>query len=137
MKTNPTSSGPSDRVLASTLGSLQGLWTGIVNAMSERYAPLDLVWKKSKLDFGHSCRLQRKGRTLLYLMPDSGAILVAVVLGERAFHLALKSDLPAYIKKLLTDSHPYIEGRGIRFHLHTADDVPVVLRLVELKLQPK
>jgi hypothetical protein len=83
------------------------------------------------------CLLRHKKRTLLYLTPDKGQVLVAVVLGERAFELAMSASLPAAIKKMLAEAKPYAEGRGIRFPVDSVRGVPVVAKLVEIKTAPK
>lgn len=74
---------------------------------------------------------------LLYLTPDRDRIWVAVVLGERAFELAMASSIPAPIKALLSGSRPYAEGRGIRFAVDSPADVATVAKLVECKTAPK
>jgi hypothetical protein len=63
--------------------------------------------------------------------------LVAVVLGERAYELAMAASLPAAIKKMLSEAKPYAEGRGIRFPVDSVSGVPVVAKLVEIKTAPK
>ncbi len=79
------------------------------------------------------CMLQHKKRTLLYLTPDKDRIWVAIVLGERAFQLALASSLPEVIKNLFLEARPYAEGRGIRFPIHSPEDLPAVAELLEIK----
>jgi hypothetical protein len=71
------------------------------------------------------------------LTPEKDEIQVAVVLGERAAALAETSDLPQAIKTLIRETRPYAEGRGIRFAIQSAAEVPVVLELVKTKLKPK
>lgn len=120
------------------LGKAGAVWAGIVHAVEEKFAPLDQVWKPAKTAFdGRMCLLQYKKRTLLYLIPQKGQVLVAVVLGERAYGLAMDSSLPAAIKKMLSEAKPYVEGRGIRFAADSLSDVPVIAKLVELKTAPK
>jgi hypothetical protein len=80
--------------------------------------------------------LQHKKRTLLYLIPQKRKILVAIVLGARAYGLAKTSVLPAVIKTLLVEAKPYAEGRGIRFPVSSARDIPAIARLVEIKVAP-
>jgi hypothetical protein len=63
------------------------------------------------------CLLQHKNRTPLYLTPDQEKITIAIVLGDRAYALAIASSLPAAIKKMFSEARPYAEGRGIRFTL--------------------
>jgi len=83
------------------------------------------------------CLLQHKKRTLLYLTPEKEKIRVAIVLGERAYGLAMASSLPAAIKKMFSEARAYAEGRGIRFLVSSAGDVPTVKKLTEIKITPK
>jgi hypothetical protein len=128
---------PSAADLHRALGKSSSAWPGIVSGLEERFSPLELEWRPSKLEFGRMCRVRYKGRTLLYLMPMAGQLLVGVVLGERAWEIAKSSKLRASIKKMLADAKPYAEGRGIRFVVKSAADVAQVLLLVECKMTPK
>jgi hypothetical protein len=128
---------PSLEELAAMLGAAEVVWTGIVEAVNARFTPLKLEWKPSKSDFGRICLLQHKKRTLVYLTPEKEEIKVAIVLGERAYELLKASTVPAKIKKLFAEARPYAEGRGIRFLVKSASDIPVVAKLVEIKTTPK
>jgi hypothetical protein len=127
---------PSQTELEATLGSAFPLWKAIIRRMDETCGPLGQVWKPSKADFGKMCLLQSRKRTLLYLTPDLDQVWVAIVLGERAFSLAMASSLPEQIKHLLRAAKPYAEGRGIRFSISSAGELPTVARLVEIKTTP-
>lgn len=128
---------PSEAELKAALGKASAFWKAIVAAVGEDFAPLDLEWRPSKLEFGRMCLLRHKDRTLVYLIPMAGQLLVGVVLGQRAYELAMESALPAAIKKMLSDARPYAEGRGIRFTVKSAKDVASVALLVKLKTAPK
>jgi len=128
---------PTEAELAALLGSAAGLWSEIVRTIEASFSPIDDEWRPSKGEFGRICLLQQKNRTLLYLTPESGKVRVAIVLGERAFGLAMASSLPATIKMILSEAKPYAEGRGIRFTVSNRSDIPVVRKLVELKTTPK
>ena len=128
---------PTGAELKAALGKSAGLWTAIVDAVAKAFPPLEQEWRPSKLEFGRMCLLRQKGRTLVYLIPMAGQMLVGVVLGQRAFELAMASDLPEAIKKMLSDARPYAEGRGIRFTPRTVKDVASIVKLVQLKTTPK
>lgn len=121
----------------SALGRAYPLWAGIVRAVEELASPLDLEWKPSKSAFGHVCKLRHKKRTLLYLLPEPASVTVAIVLGERAFGLAMASTLSAAIKKSLSEARPYAEGRGIRVPVRATRDLATIKKLVTIKLTPK
>jgi hypothetical protein len=139
-KTGPASKAvtpPDDAALSAELGKAWSVWTKLVTAVEVEFAPLERLWFPSKtLALGRYCRLMRKDRTFLYLLPEKGKLIVAVVLGERAYGLAMKSTLPAAVKKMLQECKVYPEGRFVRFPV-TAADIPAVVQLVELKTMPK
>ena len=128
---------PSDGELKTYLGSGFALWSGILKAVEARQSPLVLEWRPSKAEFGRICLVQHKKRTLLYLTPDKEKVWIAIVLGERAYGIAMASSLPAAIKKMFSEAKPYAEGRGIRFEASSLNDIPVLAKLVEIKTTPK
>lgn len=127
---------PTKKELADILGPAAALWTDIIHAVEAIIAPMELAWKPSKMEFGRMALLQHKKRTLLYLIPQKRKVLVAFVFGERAYGLAKASALPAPIKTLLAEAKPYAEGRGIRFPVSSARDIPAIAKLVEIKITP-
>ena len=128
---------PTDSELKAALGSAEALWSGIIRVVEDVASPLDAEWKPSKAEFGRICLLQHKKRTLLYLTPEKEKVKIAIVLGERAYGLAMASSLPAAIKKMFSDAKPYAEGRGIRFSVSSMKDVPTIKKLVEIKITPQ
>jgi hypothetical protein len=128
---------PSELELTDFLGPAYGLWAEIIRTIGQGFPPLDTAWKPSKAEFGRLCLLQQRKRTLLYLTPERGSVRIAIVLGERAYRLAMASSLPAAIKKMFSEAKPYAEGRGIRFSVSTPAEIAVVQELVEIKTAPK
>jgi len=128
---------PNEAELGAVLGSAFALWSGILRVVEDACASVDQVWKPSKAEFGRICLLQHKKRTLLYITPDKEKVWVAIVLGDRAFALAMVSSLPAAIKKMFSEVQPYAEGRGIRFPVSSLNDIPMIAKLVEIKTTPK
>jgi hypothetical protein len=124
---------PGKTELEDTLGSALPPWAETIRIVEETCAPLDKPWKPFKAEFGRMRLLQHKKRTLLYLTPDTGKIWIAIVLGERAYQLALSSSLPDGIKQLLLEARPYAEGRGIRFPINSPNEVSTVAKLLEIK----
>ncbi len=121
----------------SALGRAYPIWAGIVQTVEGLASPLDIEWKPSKIAFGHVCLLRHKKRTLLYLLPEEASVTVAIVLGERAYGLAMVSALPSAIKTLMTEARPYAEGRGIRVPVRTVRDLAKIRKLVAIKMTPK
>ncbi len=127
---------PSATELKSTLKSALPVWQALIQGAETRCVPLLQVWKPSKTGFDRMCLLQHRKRTILYLTPDVDAIWVAVILGERAYQIALGSSLSARIKDLFTQAKPYVEGRGIRFSVTSAEDLAEVFELIRIKMTP-
>ena len=128
---------PNEAELKAVLGSAFALWTGIIGVVEKLYAPPEQIWKPSKAEFGRICLLQCRKRTLLYITPDKERVWVAIVLGDRAYDLAMASSLPAAIKKMFTEARPYAEGRGIRFTVTKSSGLPTIAKLVEIKTATK
>lgn len=131
-----TAKAPSPAELDAELGQAAPVWAAIVTAV-QALAPCELEWRPAKtLAFGRYGLLRRKDRTLLYLLPRPGEIEVRVMLGERAYGLALDAKLPERIKKLAREAKVYPEGHYIPIVAGPAD-VPGIMKLVECKLVPK
>jgi hypothetical protein len=128
---------PTDAELKEALGSADALWSDIVHVVEDAVSPLDTEWKPSKTEFGRMCLLKHKKRTLLYLTPEKEKVRVAIVLGERAYGLAMASSLPAGIKRMFSEAKPYAEGRGIRFLVGSPSDISTIRKLVKIKIAPK
>jgi hypothetical protein len=128
---------PTSAELKAVLGSADAVWSGIFRVVEDVVAPLNTEWKPSKTEFGRMCLLQHKKRTLLYLTPEKEKVTVAIILGERAYGLAMTSSLPAAIKKMFSEARPYAEGRGIRFSVNSPSDISTIKTLVQLKTTPK
>ena len=128
---------PSEAKLNSKLGSACAIWTEILRAVRDVSGPVELQWTPSKAAFGLACLVQSGKRTLLYLTPDQDKVWVAVILGERAYRIAMSSTLPAPIKRMFAEARPYAEGRGIRYPVESLRGVPAVAKLVAIKTTPK
>ena len=135
MKTKPDI--PLESRLKATLGSSYTTWHDLIAALAAEFSPLDSEWKPTKLEFGSVLLLKWKKRTLLYMIPGSSQFEVSVVLGERAVGIALASNLPSRTKKVISEARAYVEGRGVRFPVKSADQIGTVIRLVRIKTTPK
>jgi hypothetical protein len=122
---------PTTAELHAALGHSTSVWPQIISGMEELFGPLTLMWRPSELAFGRMCLVQRRGKTVLYLMPMAGQLLVGVVLNGFAFQIAMRSGLRPAIKQMLADTRPTGEGRGIRFVAKTEADIAEVLTLAQ------
>ena len=131
---------PSPAELEAALGRSMRLWGALVAGVTASHPPITEQWAFAGARFGWSMRLRRKGRVVLYLIPQEKGFLAGVVLGEKAANAAGaaagpgETSLPAPILALLEAAPRYAEGRGLRLSVATSQDVASVLRLVALKM---
>ena len=128
---------PTEQDVITQLGKAYSIWCEILASLEKRYGALIKEWKPSKKSFGWMYLLKQKKRTLLYMTPEEGEILIGIVLGERAADTALKSKLPDRIKEMIREARAYAEGRGIRFPVRSLDDIALVDELVDIKMAPR
>jgi hypothetical protein len=121
---------PSD--LRRVLAVADPLWRQLVSHASESFPPVTGQWGHSARG-GWSLRLKRHDRVLLYLTPQASAILVGVVLGEKAAQAAHAAGLPGPVLDLIDEAPRYAEGRGIRLTVATDADLTVAKQLLALK----
>ena len=118
------------------LGRAYAMWEGIVRVVEGLASPLDIEWKPSKIAFGHVCLLRHQKRTFVYLLREKTSVTVAIVLGGRAYSLAMAGTLSTAFQTSLTEARPYAEGRGIRVSVKTTRDLVTIRKLVAIKLTP-
>ena len=118
------------------LGRAYAVWAGIVRVVEAVASPLDIEWKPSKIAFGHVCLLRHQKRTFVYLLREKTSVTVAIVLGGRAYSLAMAGTLSTAFQTSLTEARPYAEGRGIRVSVKTTRDLVTIRKLVAIKLTP-
>lgn len=128
--------GPDARHWKTVLGHAYATWAGIVGIVEELASPLDIEWKPSKIAFGHVCLLRHQKRTFVYLLREKTSVTVAIVLGGRAYSLAMAGTLSTAFQTSLTEARPYAEGRGIRVSVKTTRDLATIRKLVAIKLTP-
>ena len=125
---------PTPAELAKVLGRSVDVWRDLTARMEAAYGPLSVAWSFSGAKYGWNCRLQRKKRTILYLIPQNGAFLVGVVLGDRALTLLRRDDLSAATRELIDQARRYVEGTGFRIPVSSIADCADVEVVVEAKV---
>ena len=125
---------PSQTEVDESLGPSTRLWARLVGGVAKVHAPIEQVWTFSGPKYGWSLRLKRKGRVVLYLIPQLGHFLIGVVLGEKAARDARDADLPAAVLESIDSARPYAEGRGIRVPVRDAEGVRTAMKLAALKM---
>lgn len=69
---------PTPAELAKVLGLSEELWHQLISMMEADYGALSKDWNFAGAKYGWSCRLRRKQRTVLYLIPQNQSFLVAL-----------------------------------------------------------
>lgn len=125
---------PTPAELNAELGAAAPVWDGVLAAV-QSLVPCVLEWRPAKaVAFGSYGVLRQKDRNLIYLLPRPGAVEVRVMLGDRAFALAMAAKLPVRIKKLMAEAKVYPEGHYIPFAPAALEDVSGIVTLLECKL---
>lgn len=125
---------PQEKDLAATLGSTHVFWNELKKVIAVRFAPLSIEWGFTSKKTGWGLRLKHEKRTILYMTPCKGYFLVSFALGEKAVKTAHESDLPVSILKIIDNAKRYVEGRGVRLEVRSAEDVRNVEKLAMVKM---
>jgi hypothetical protein len=129
-KTQP----PDAARLQAALGAAYKRWQKITLYIEQRRHAVQFVWKMATAQSGWAMRALDGKRNLLYLIPQQGTLLVAVVLGDKAVAAAQQAGLPEQVLEALNSARRYAEGTGIRLEVRSLKDVDWVKQLLELKL---
>jgi hypothetical protein len=105
------------------LGNSWVLWKQLVAELKEELKLDGEEWSSSGLKYGWSFRLQVKKRNIVYLGPRSGAFMASFVLGDKAIAVARKSNLPAYVLKMIAAAKRYGEGTPVRIEVSKPEDL--------------
>ena len=122
--------------VARVLGEASGRWDELRAHVAATCPPVSEEWGFPGAKYGWSLRLRRKERILLYLTPQEGRFLAAVVLGDRAVAALPGSGVSAHVLSLFAAAKRYAEGTGIRLEIGPDDDLDDLRRLLFLKTAP-
>lgn len=126
---------PSERAVASALGSTLPLWTELVAELQREFKIDTAEWHSGSVKYGWSLRLQLRKRNVVYLAPCEGFFLANFALGDRAVAAAKKSGVPADVLKVVADSTRYAEGTAVRIPVTKPGDLVVVKELAKIKIE--
>ncbi len=126
---------PSEKALASVLGTRHSLWKCLVTDL-KRELKLDAAeWHTASVKLGWSLRLQLKKRNIVYLGPREGGFLAAFILGDKAVAAARKCTLPDDVLKIIGGAKRYAEGTAVRIEVKKPEDLEVVKTLARIKIE--
>ena len=122
---------PDDKALAKGLGPSKKLWDEFIGHIAAEYDPVTKTWGFYK---AWSLRLQRKKRTIVYLLPRDGHFMCAFVYGGKATEAAHAAKLPKSVVKSIDEAPVYAEGRGFRLEVKTGKDLETMKALAAIKM---
>ena len=126
---------PTQKALQSTLGATHELWAQLVANLKSSLKLDGEDWHSSGVKYGWALRLQLKGRNIVYLGPRAGSFMAAFVLGDKAVAAALKSELPADLRKTIGETKRYGEGTPVRIDVRQFEDLDSVKALARIKVE--
>ena len=127
---------PTPAELEAVLGAAVPLWAAIVADVRSQVPDAAEVWRHAGPKFGWSMRLLDRKRVIAYLTPQADAVLVGVVLGEKAIAVAKADGTVSATTDAVLDASPrYTEGRGVRVEVRAEADLAVIRELVAMKLR--
>lgn len=125
---------PTSDDLIGILGVSHSWWDQIEIFVRAHYPAATEEWKHPGAKWGWGYRLKDRKRVIIYLSPDRGFFRVAMVFSEKMVQQVLDSDVSGELKTLLKEATVYTEGRGIRWELRDAGQLPDVEKLILIKL---
>ncbi|MGD0028806.1 MAG: DUF3788 domain-containing protein [Candidatus Bathyarchaeia archaeon] len=131
---NDKSRPPQDDDLATTLGSTFVFWNELKRHIASRFTPLQTEWGFTSMKSGWGLRLKQEKRTILYMTPCQGYFLASLALGEKAVKAAHESDLSGSVLNIIDNAKKYVEGRGVRIEVRSAEDSRNVEKLALIKM---
>jgi hypothetical protein len=125
---------PDAAMLRDALGLAHARWQQLTSHILGVRPQVQFVWKMATANGGWSLRAMDGKRNLLYLIPQEGTFLVAVVLGDKGVAAAQAAGLPEHVLAALNSARRYAEGTGIRLEVAGDADLAWVKQLLALKL---
>jgi hypothetical protein len=126
---------PSNKEVEAALGQSFPLWTQLIAELRDLLELDKEDWHSSGVKYGWALRLQKKSRNIVYLGPRVGSFVAAFVLGDKAVAKARKSELPAYVIKMIAETKRYGERTPVRIHVTKPEDLEPVKILTRIKVE--
>jgi hypothetical protein len=130
-KTKP----PQDQDLSAMLGNTFSLWNQLKQRISMRFAPATAEWGFTSPKTGWGLRLKRNERTVLSMIPSQDHFIASFALGEKAVQAAHTSDLSDSVLTVIDNAPKYAEGRGVKLHVRSLQDVDNAEKLAVIKMK--
>jgi hypothetical protein len=125
---------PNEKMLATELGKTKEHFNLIASFIRNEGGDLRLEWKFYGEKSGWLLKMLCKKRNMMFVVPGKDHFKVSFIFGEKAVGEIMASDLPDFIKQLISGSKKYPEGRGIQLEIKTRKDCEQILNLIRIKL---
>ncbi|HSG29560.1 MAG TPA: DUF3788 domain-containing protein [Candidatus Krumholzibacterium sp.] len=125
---------PDREGLSEVLGVAMICWDDLRAYLAEKYDPLEEIWKFGGAKYGWTLRMIHKKRTILYMTPVKGEVLVGFVLGEKAVKIARELGVDPDVMEIVEEAPRYAEGRGVRIGVRSKADLQGIKKLAEAKM---
>lgn len=125
---------PTAAEVAAALGPASSTWDAIVGHFREDLGLGGGEWKSYGKQ-GWVLQLRQGKRNIVHLGPQQGSFVALLILGDRAMAAARDARLGAAGAERLEAAPRYPEGTGIRFDPARARDLPLIRKLVRIKLE--
>lgn len=125
---------PTDAAVEHAIGSGFPLWVVLRAALAEVFDPVDGEWTFSGKRYGWSLRLGLRDRPIAYLTPLADRFRASLALPERALEAALAADLPPAVRSAVAAAPTYPEGRAVRLHVASDEDVAGIVALARIRM---
>ena len=125
---------PDARAMAKELGKTAGYWEKLRTGLENDFGELNEDWKFYGQKSGWVLKLLQKKRNIFFMTPQKGFFRISFVFGDRAVSEVERSDISESIKESLRIARKYAEGRGLQIEVKTENDVDIVKKLVQIKV---
>ena len=97
---------PTDEMLASALGETKKILDDIISFIKADFGDSSVEWKFYGAKIGWTIKVFNKKRNVFFVGPEDGYFRIAFIFGNKAYLKIIDSNLPDYIKLLLTEYFP-------------------------------
>jgi hypothetical protein len=125
---------PDENDLKKALGNTYKIWQMLKVDVHLKYPEAKDEWSFSGEKYGWSYRIKDKRRAIIYLLPRANYFKAAMVFGQKAFDVIMKSNISKDIKAEFKSARVYAEGRGIRIEVKDESVIGDIKELISVKI---
>ena len=126
---------PTEDEVMEALGPAAPLWSEVIQQVTADAGKVTQEWQGIYVNrYGWSLRLRQRGRNIVFMAPCNGCFRVAFTLSDKAVKAAQSARLPKKVADALAEAPHYPEGTGLRLSVRTANDLPAIRKLAQIKV---